>query len=39
MYVCAMCVQCLWRAEEGADPQELELQKTVSCHVGAGYQT
>jgi len=31
----AMGMQCLQRPEEGAESQELELQRLESCSVGA----
>jgi hypothetical protein len=31
-----MCIICIQGSEEVLDPQELELQMVVSCHVGAG---
>ena len=34
-----MCLQFLERPEEGAEPQELELERLVSCSVGAESST
>jgi hypothetical protein len=39
VYLCTACIPDDWGGQKRAlDPQELELQTAMNCHLGAGNQ-